>query len=284
MLELRAGLGVTQDKSACAAGVPCGEANVYREFTEKAAWHERTITRWKWALESKKDWFLALEDDVIVAPDFWKILEAMCIAWPNEFIGLSATHSLGPAVALQGRRSYHTAKLLGWAWTCPMWVLERLYMKAISGDLEKFKHDRPEDCEDSYIIRSLFDVPGLSGEKAKLMPRYPVPTIVDQLYLPTTNPLMPNGESDNYTHMKSSVTWRGYASGDMKTPNWWQTPATKLETEHSELVYTLHGHCAWCYDKPGKFESPKQKGIALCYQCFMAPYRIVDVKELRGLM
>jgi hypothetical protein len=274
------------EKKSYADGVPCGEAkeNIYREFTEKAPWPERMLTRWKWALETQKDWFLALEDDVVVAPDFWRILEAMCIAWPNEFIGLSATHSLGPSVALQGRRSYYTPKLLGWAWACPMYVLEALYEKAISGDLESFSSTHPQDCEDSYIIRSLFDVPGLPNGVKQLMPRYPVPTITDQLYLPTTNPLMPNGESDNYTHMKASVTWRAYSPADMVVPNWWQTPATKLNVEYSELVHKLHGHCSWCYDKPGKFESPKNPGTSLCYDCFMAPYRIVDATKLKALV
>jgi hypothetical protein len=149
---MRRMLGVEsrEEKSAYAAGVPCGEANVFREFTEKAPWPERMLARWKWALETKKDWFLALEDDVIVAPDFWKILEAMTIAWPGpEFLGLSATHSLGPAVALQGRRSYNTPKLLGWAWACPMYVLELLYNQAVSGALEKYHRENPLECEDT---------------------------------------------------------------------------------------------------------------------------------------
>lgn len=277
MRVLRKNLGIT----------PGFNEFYYQEFTEKAPWHERMLTRWEWALKTQAEYMLALEDDVLVPDFFWASLKAMLQTWPDELIGLSATHSLGPSVASQGRRSYYTPKLLGWAWVCPMSLLVNLYDYAKSGKLDKFVKEQPVNCEDGFIINALFHV--LSGVTGRVPEtggiRYPVPTICDHnLSFSTTNPLMRNQESDSYTHMRASVSWRGFAREDLCEPNWWAGPSVKLPVEHSEPLYEFHGACAWCGLENGIHKSPKHENVVLCRGCFMAPYMRTDIMKMKVLV
>ena len=255
MVRLRRSLGVPEhDNPEFATPVQYGYGCYVREFHEKAPWPERSLRRWKWALRSNQDWFCQLEDDVIISDDFWPALSAMQEAWPTDVICLAATHSQGPLVALQGRRSYFTPRLIGWGCAWPMSWTERLVVESERGDFLKTWAARPgQPCEDTYLAEFFLS--------RGATPRHPCPTIADHLFFPSTQ-----DGFDLHTNTQASVTWRDYKPGDLCSADWWRTQATHLPPEWTQTVGAMRGLCNWCYAREGRFKSPNT-GAELCEIC-----------------
>lgn len=231
---------------------PDSRGIAYREFTDKAPWAERSIGRWKWALQSGADYFLQLEDDVHGSPVFWAALRAMRGTWPDDIIVLAATHSMGWIVANQGRRSYITPKLLGWAFCLPGHWLPPLIAFA-EQDNRLAQYSKKENaCEDTFLADTLFRHGGIF--------RHPVPTIVDHLHAKSTNGW------DHICNSQASVTWREFSPADLTTPVWWNTATTYLPLEAPARVETVTGMCGWCFDEQVAFMSAKTKA-GLCRTC-----------------
>ena len=241
-------------------GVDRGAHAFFRTFTERAPWPERSVTRWKWALETAKDrgatHFVQLEDDVVLYEHFWEALHAMTTAWPEDVICLAATHSMGPLVALQGRRSYKTPKLLGWAFSFPVFPwLEKLVAAGEDGRLADYAK-RPGAVEDGFLAEFFVG----QGK----MPRHPCPTIVDHLFLPSTQ----GKEFDAHTNCQATVTWRDFARADMASPEWWNTAHTTLPPEWTKELKGLMGTCHWCFERPAVLSSPKTHA-GICKVCIL---------------
>ncbi len=210
-------------------------------------WSEWALGGWREAIASQADVFVTIQDDVEVAHNFWPSLSAMFEAWPqDDVISLAATHSLGPEVARQGRRSYRTGRITGWGWAMRMPLLRELVAWCDAGNLDKFRERMPSDGEDTLVTLFLAE--------RRIVPRNPVPTIVDHLFLPSTNPGF-----DNHTHRRSTVTWRGYVPEDMATPSWWQTTCSLLPGDHWRM-------CSFCLARPVDAESPVT-AIGICRMC-----------------
>ena len=190
-------------------------ADYYREFKDPEPWMDWFTKMLRWATSTDADWFLTLQDDVELAPNFFPALHAMMTAWPGEVIGLAATHSLAREVARQGRRSYRTPKVVGWGWAMPMPMVTGLLEWAEAGNLKEFHAKHPTDGEDTFTAAYLLTL----GIKT----RSPVPTIIDHRHVSSTNEGF-----DDHTHRRSVVTWRGYEALDMAVPSWWQTACTDL--------------------------------------------------------
>ena len=225
------------------------QADRYREFVEPeewTSWFPRMLT---WAVGTDCDTFLTLQDDVELSPTFWPSLRAMLEAWPGEVVGLAATHSLAREVARQGRRSYRTPRVVGWGWAMPMSLVRELLEWALAGNLEEFHRDYPTDGEDTFTHAFL--------STKGILPRSPVPTIVDHLHVESTNP-----DFNDHTMRRSVVTWRGYEPGDMAQASWWRTECT-------ELPHDDWRRCWACQTRPDEIGIYGAK-LRLCRMCLTA--------------
>ena len=92
------------------------------EFTEKETNREWARRMWAWAVSTPADFFVTLNDDSRVAPNFWPVLRAMIQVLPRESIlGLAAQHPEGPELYAAGFDWYRThAWAVGWGYG--MWV------------------------------------------------------------------------------------------------------------------------------------------------------------------
>ncbi len=95
-------------------------------------WHQfktvLALTQWEWALSLPEEvtHHLFLTDDLHMAPDFTRILEAMVAAKPNALIGLLSNHPRGPELAAAGERWYRcNSWLVGPAYVVPRHALAR---------------------------------------------------------------------------------------------------------------------------------------------------------------
>jgi hypothetical protein len=223
-------------------------------FDEKAPWPERSVRRWEWAISTGATHFVQLEDDVVVAPHFWRSLAAMVRAWPEDTICLASTHSMAPMVVAQGRRSYFTPRLIGWGCAWPMPRTAAILAHAKEGHLAAFASRPGKPCEDTFLAE-FFVQRGIPI-------RHPCPTIVDHLHMVSTN-----GEDfDLHTNTQASVTWRGYAAEDMAEPEWWRTPTTWLQPEWTREEAALMGVCQWCGERPTVLRS-EVTCMGICNRC-----------------
>jgi hypothetical protein len=260
MRELRSLLGIVEhddhdhETETCRGVVTfdnglCGlhrQPEEYREFTDREHWSSWFLKMLRWSVSTGADTFLTLQDDVEVAPSFWPSLSAILEAWPGDVIGLAATHSLGPEVARQGRRSYMTNKVVGWSWAMPMPLVKELLAWCEGGALEAFRKRLPNDGEDTLVGEFL-------ASRNKPV-RCPVPTIVDHRLTPSTNEGF-----DDHTHRRATVTWRAFAAEDMAVPSWWQTAYGMLPADDWR-------QCWWCSEKPDEMRS-SVTGAAICRRC-----------------
>jgi hypothetical protein len=232
-------------------GEACSKAGLvaYKEFTDRCHWSKWARDSWRWGYDSRADWFVTLQDDVEVAPNFWPALAAMLEAWDGECISLAATHSMGAEVARTGRRSYRTMKVTGWGWAMPRGMLSGLLEYCEEGMIPRFRHEHPKDGEDTFIASFL--------KGHGIMPKHPVPTIVDHRFCASTNVGF-----DDHTHRKSTVTWRGYKPEDMASPEWWRTASTDLPPDHWRK-------CWACLVREPR-TTFAATGVALCAQCIVA--------------
>ena len=268
MTELREALGVRPhdfDDNACKHGTEghsvtmfggshCGPSSLagsfrYEEFTEREHWSSWFLKILRWAGDADASHLLVLQDDVEVAPHFWEALSAMVTAWPGEFIGLAATHSLGPEIARRGQRSYFARKVVGWGYVIPIAIVGDLYFACTTGGLlEAFRAQFPTDGEDTMIAAFL--------KERRIPVRCPVPTIVDHLFCKSTNEGF-----DVHTHRRSTVTWRGFSPEDMACPSWWQTHCAELPPDDWR-------RCWYCGKREEAFHSP-DTGCGLCAPCVL---------------
>lgn len=221
-------------------------ADHYLELVDREHWSQWAIHSWEWAVDTGADWFLSLQDDVELAPHFWPALRAMMSAWPKDVIALAATHSLAREVARTGRRSYLSGRIVGWGWAMPVPLVRELLAWAHGGALEQFRAEFPKDGEDTFV--------GLFLAARSIVPRSPVPTIVDHLHVASTNEGF-----DNHTHRRSVVTWRGYEPADMVVPSWWLSTCTRLPPDDWR-------RCWWCGERPEAMRSATT-GALLCMPC-----------------
>lgn len=83
------------------------------------------LAQWRWALSTGAELHLFMTDDLVVAPGFWSIFEAMREAAPERILGLLSNHPRGPDLALQGWRWYQTSSwIVGSCYALPHRDLE----------------------------------------------------------------------------------------------------------------------------------------------------------------
>jgi hypothetical protein len=190
-----------------------------RTFSEREsnrAWARRM---WEWFVTEDAEWCLQIQDDVLVAPRFWRCLSAMLTNFPHDCIGLEAAHPAGPLLAAQGHRWYKTR-----AWVVGVgWVIRRSVVE------ELLRWDGPAELnEDDYIGAFL----NKTGRDAY----HPIPTIIQH---DTTVPSA--YMNDSHALRKATVTWENYPEASMVDPDFW-----RIENETPMLVSPYLDTCWFC--------------------------------------
>jgi hypothetical protein len=179
----------------------------YREFIDRAANAVWSHQLWKWGYETGADHLLQLQDDAIVAPDFWPHLRAIIAAVPDKIIGLEAAHPRGRQIAKSGGRWYTTSDMLiGVGYVIPRELLGLSLRWREMALVDGWKLD-----EDMLI--------GIFCLTTGTRIWHPVPTIIDH-----DTDLASNYGHENHSHRRPSVTWSDpiVAGQNMSAPGFWE--------------------------------------------------------------
>jgi hypothetical protein len=131
---------------------------------------------WTWAAEQDVDWCLFLQDDAIVAPDFWARLDVICggAMGALPIIGLQAPHPVAPLLAEEGYGGFTTADgLVGVGYVVERHTLRSFleWRKYNEDQLSGGMADKWPITEDTML--------GLYAAATGLNVYHPIPTIVD---------------------------------------------------------------------------------------------------------
>jgi hypothetical protein len=182
----------------------------YREETERApnaVWSE---LQWRWAAGTEARWCAFLQDDAMLAPNWWPALEAMLAAVPDRILGLESVHPATMTLARAGKRWCSTADgLIGVGYVLPRETLrEFLTWRAglLKGAVEAITED------------TLLDVFALSTGRRIW---HPIPTIIDH-----DTSLDSTYGNDAHGFRRPLVKWSdgdvcGWTSGDLERPEFW---------------------------------------------------------------
>ncbi len=211
-------------------GLPTIPVTNYLEMTDRAPNHEWSGRMWAWAAEQKEaDYCLFLQDDVVVAPNFWRALDAMLEAIPDQIIALETAH---PGGRIAWRRDEH------WVSTCDGligvgYVFPR---KRLIEFLEWRKTALQEGVLERITEDSLIDLWLMATGRFAY---HPVPTIIDHdTEVPSTY------GNDHHTHRRPSVTWYdlekdGKDIALMEFKSFWMTKIPHLGRFYAESYRNL---------------------------------------------
>jgi hypothetical protein len=173
------------------------EYQIFREREPNWSWSGKM---WQWGAESGATHFLSLQDDAIVAPNFWPVLRAMLAAVPDEIIGLESVH---PASEQIKGSWYKTSDgLIGVGYVMPRYVLVKF--------LEWRSCCLCKGAIESITEDTLIDVFAVAtGRKIW----HPVPTIIDH-----DTEIASSYGNDHHSHRRPLVTWKERATDGDWTP------------------------------------------------------------------
>lgn len=141
----------------------------HRVFGERAKNHEWSEAMWKWAAETSATHFVTLQDDVLVAPNFWPALRAMLEAMPDQVVGLEVVHPATRALAEDGHRWFTTSEgLVGVGYVLPRSLLREF--------LEWRAHALKKGAVEAISEDTLL---GLWCMVTGLRVHHPIPTLID---------------------------------------------------------------------------------------------------------
>lgn len=177
------------------APIPAYITTQTRAFTDKAANWQWSAAMWSWAASTDADWCVFLQDDAVIAPDFFRQFEAITKATTSPVIGLQVAHPASVLLAEEGFSSFTTCEAVvgvGYA-------VRRLA-------LVSFLEWREVELIPGAIVQITEDT--LVGLWAAVTGRnvyHPIPTIVDHdTSIPSTY------GNDNHANRHSRVRWDNY--------------------------------------------------------------------------
>ena len=161
----------------------------HRVFADREPNYSWSAKLWQWAVDTGATHLLQLQDDVIVAPNFWSHLGRMLEGVPNGVIGLEAVH---PNVANVTGCWYKTYDcLIGVGYVVPTTLLR---------DFLEWRSKLRKGAIESVSEDTLLGVWCMVTDHGVW---HPVPTIVDHdVDLPSTY------GNDAHGHRKPLVTWQ----------------------------------------------------------------------------
>lgn len=191
----------------------------YREYTEREPNHAWSVKLWTDAARSGATHLLQLQDDAVVAPNFWPALEALVAAYPDELICLETPHPAGRTLARRGVHTYTLADgLIGVGYVVPCDSLRGERIRWPVGLLEwraqRLKAGAVEAVTEDTLI-AMFAV--ATGRRIVC----PCPTIIDH---DTT--IASSYGNDEHPFRRPAVTWRdgdvcGFTAAQLEEPAFW---------------------------------------------------------------
>jgi hypothetical protein len=195
----------------------------YRVFgqlgpTPNHVWSEKM---WMWGAEQDTTHFLTLQDDALVAPNFWRVLYAMLTALDalpdHVVIGLQAIHHLTPALAQHGCNWYTTSDCLagvGYVLPHPLLVdFLRWRSRLRRGAIQRINEDTLIGVWCAATDRRIW---------------HPIPTIIDH---DSSIPSLYGNAGDS--HRNPLVTWRDFVDRDegLESAEYWipENPLPRAE-------------------------------------------------------
>lgn len=235
------------------ASINGGGASDLRVFEDREPNYVWSQKLWRWACSTGATHLLQLQDDAILAPNFWPALCAM-VSWrPAEIIGLEAVHPLGPEQFRTGRRWYRTRAWLigvGYVWPLDSNLENGLpaFLKWCDANPKRVQSTNEDSLASEWAFEHSFDI------------WHPVPTIIDHdLGVPST---YANDEHYEFSmYRRPTVTWRDIPNlkAIEDEAYWRQSEAPLLPGAGTQL-------CWYCLEGQGKMVSPKT-GARLCREC-----------------
>lgn len=221
----------------------------FRLLTERAPNWKWSLDMWRWFADQDVDWCLQLQDDVIVAPNFWPALQAMLSACPGDVVGLEAAHPAGPALAKQGHRWYTTR-----AWVVGVaWAMRKSAMVDLLFERERGADEAKTWNEDDYIS----EWSRLSGRDVW----HPIPAIHDH-----DTDVESTYNNDNHQLRHPTVLWKDYDRGALEREEFWRP---KENIAHPHLISPYADVCWFCGSSlvGRRFVMSKDTAARMCTRC-----------------
>jgi hypothetical protein len=207
--RLRSGLGL-EGADGAEARIPGLVA--YREFSERCPNWVWSGDMWRWAAETSATHCIFLQDDDLVAPNFWPALSAMLETVPDEVISLYNGHPGTMTLARDGDRWYTTADgLVGQAYVFPRPLLrDFLLWRHVALRPRALDHIDEDTLIDVWAIH----------QKRRIW--HPVVTLYEHDLT-----MQSNFGNDHHEYRGPMVTWRdaevlGFSAPDLELPRWWR--------------------------------------------------------------
>lgn len=191
---------------------------IYREETDRAPNNVWSRRMWGWAAAQPTTHSVFLQDDLLVSPDFWSVVEAMVRAVPNRVINLIANHPMSQRAQAEGHAWFRMCEALGAGYIVPTPLLAAF--------LDSYDRLDPAfvaaSCEDYLLSRWVCS----SGRKVWC----PVPTVIQtRSEIATTNPRI------SYPFRQSYLAWDDprVAGKDLTSVSFWKPAQTPPDFGHA---------------------------------------------------
>jgi hypothetical protein len=218
---------------------------MYRVFAEREPHWEWSKRLWRWGLETKADYLVQLQDDVLVPENFFPALRALLTTHPSGVTALMGIHPLARELARMGGRMHRTrAWLLGNGY-----VLSKHFLAEFCPWVER-NEARARICSEDSLINAF------CVETARDI-FHPIPSLVDHdLSVPST------WGADNNGHRSATVSWKNFMPAEIEHPGFWSHPG-----EIRLLLDSLRPHCWFCMQEEA-FISSATTGMHVGPNCF----------------
>lgn len=244
MARVRMSLGYAS-VDTCKECCVISQVEHYQEFTERASNKVWPRKMWQWGIDTGADWFLTLQDDVLLPDFFWPALKALLPhVGVNGVLGLSAVNPMGPEIARQGHRWYRTQSgIIGWAY-----AMRRADLVEFCAWFDAHPELVTKLNEDDLLNKWVIDT--------KRSAYHPVPTLVDH-----DTSIDSQYSNDQHAHRRASVTWRDYGEGSLTSTDFW------LPSGEPQLLPVPQPRACWfCLARPSMVTS-HVTGAAMCRTC-----------------
>lgn len=172
-----------------------GFAGDYEVFCDKEPNHIWSEKMWAWAAGTDAEWCVFLQDDAVVAPDFFTRLDVICYEAHKAkavVVGLQSPHPCGVPLAAEHRRGYTTCDgVIG--------VGNAVKREALATFLEWRSHDLKPGAIEALTEDTLL---GLWCAVNHQKIYHPLPTIVDH-----DTELSSTYGNDSHALRRSAVRW-----------------------------------------------------------------------------
>lgn len=245
-------LGVSAAKAGLDAPPPM---RVFEDKEPNWSWSDK-LWDWGHAGDHNATHLVQLQDDVIVAPNFWAALQAMVEANPDHILNLQGAHPAFRAIARhECRWAQSRAWMVGVAYVIPRFDLIELcaWRRGVPDNrLQKINEDD--------LIAEFCMATGRAIH-------HPIPTIIDH-----DTSIESTYNNEGHSFRRPTVSWKEYGAKEIEDPLFWKLPPAV------PVIANPHGEICWfCYEEPGIAASAKTQAwigrrcLAGCVSAVISP-------------